>query len=149
MDRFAQILYDLGKEIGIDLYPDPKRICQINFQDQIHIQLQYDEPKERLLIATFLCDVPPGKFREKLLKETLKSNGEYPRFGTFGYSERNNKLTLFEYVYPTHFSSEKLFKILEQFIEKALLWKEAIEKGRALPTLQGPSKGESMFGLKP
>lgn len=150
MDRFSEILYDLGKEIGVDLYPDENRICQLNFQDRLHIQLQYDEPSEKILIACFVCDVPPGKYREKLLKEALKSNALYPRLGTLGYSERNNKLTLFEYVHIPGLKGEKLFETLEAFIAKAVDWKEAVEGGKPLPTVEkkrGPD--ESMFGLKP
>jgi len=134
MDLFAQILYDLGTEIGVDLYPDVNRICQINYHDELHIQLQYDEAKEQILIASFLCDIPPGKYREKLLKEALINNGDYPRIGTLAYSERNNKLTLFEYVPSSNLTGQNLFNILEKFIEKGHLWKDAVENGRPLPS---------------
>lgn len=147
MDRFSQILYDLGKEIGTDLYPDQHRLCQLNWQDQLHIQLQYEEAKDRLLIGTFLCDVPPGKFREKIFREALKSNAEFPRIGTLAYSDRNNKLTFFEYVYPDNLRSDKLFQLLQQFVSKAHQWKEAIEKNRPLPEItEKPIKGDSIFG---
>lgn len=149
MDLFGQILFDLGKEIGVDLYPDVNRICQLNFRDELHIQLQFEEVKEQILIACFLCDVPPGKYREKLLKEALISNSEYPRIGTLAYSERNNKLTLFAYVSTINLTSSALFKTLEQFIDKGLLWKEAVEKGTPLPTPAEKGKGGSIFGLKP
>lgn len=148
MNRFEEILYDLGKEVGVDLYPDQNRICQINYQDTLHLQLQFDESRVRVLIATFICEVPPGKYREKLFKETLKSNGEYPRLGTFGYSEQNNMLTLFEYLPAAGLTGEKLFKTLEQFIEKSLLWQDAVVNGKPLPTIEKPSSGGSMFGLK-
>lgn len=148
MDLFAQILFDLGKEIGVDLYPDSNRICQINYQDELHIQLQHDEAKEQILIASFLCDVPPGKYREQLLRAALLSNGEYPRIGTLAYSERNNKLTLFEMVPTQNLSTDKLYKLLEQFIEKGHNWKEAVEKGKSLPSPQEKGGGSGMFGLK-
>lgn len=149
MDRFAQILYDLGKEIGVDLYPDQKRICQINYQEELHAQIQYDETKEQLLLATFVSDVPPGKYRELLFQETLKYNHLYPRVGTWAYSERNNKLTLFEYVPVAETNTEKLFLLLKAFLEKAMEWKKAIETGSALPTTTGSVIPPSHpFGLK-
>ena len=46
MTRFEQILFDLGKEWEIELYPDQNRVCQLNYKGQLHIQLQYDERKE-------------------------------------------------------------------------------------------------------
>lgn len=149
MDRFGQILYDLGKEIGLDLYPDEHRICQLNYKDLFSIQLHYDEAKEQVLIATFLCEVPAGKFREKLLIASLKSNHAYPRIGTLAYSERNNQLTLFDYVSSKSLKPNELFSRLEPFIDKAKAWKEAVEKGKPLPEEESsaPPKG-SIFGLK-
>lgn len=148
MDLFAQILFDLGKEIGVDLYPDSKRICQLNYEDRLHIQLQYDEVKEEILIASFLCDVPPGKYREQLLQGALLNNGQYPRVGTLAYSERNNKLTLFAGISSKNLSTDALYKFLEEFIEKGLSWKDAVENGKTLPTLQEKDSGSGMFGLK-
>lgn len=153
MDRFSQILYDLSLEVGggVKLFIDEHRVCQLNYDDQLHLQLHYDEAKEQLMIASFICDVPPGKYREKLLKATLIANGEFPRMGTFGYSERNNKLTLFHYVSSEKASGEEVFKTLNAFIEKGLEWKNAVEGGLPLPQVgKGPKEsGDSMFGLKP
>lgn len=149
MDRFETILLELGDEIDVDLVPDQNRICQINYMDELHIQLQYDERKESLLIASFLCEVPPGKYREKLLKEALKSNGEYPRVGTLAYSERNNQLTFFTYVPAPGLKAEALSKILESFIRTASGWKEAVERGKSLPTSEGPSSNSGIFGIRP
>ncbi len=149
MDRFAQILYDLSKELDVDLYPDQNRICQLNYHDELHIQIQYDEPKEQVLLATFVCEVPPGKYREKLLRAGLINNREYPRPGTLSYSEKNNKLTLFEYVFAPNLTGEKLLKVLQAFIEKAKTWKDAVENGRPLPIKPPKGGGKSMFGMKP
>ena len=149
MDRFQQILYDLGKEIDVELYPDQNQICQINYHDQIHLQIIYEEAKERIMLATFICDVPPGKYREKLLKAALIQNGEYPRAGTFAYSERNNKLTLFTYTPAFELTGEKLHKKLDALIELASVWKDAVENGKPLPAPStGSGSGEGMFGLK-
>lgn len=149
MDHFGQLLFDLGKEIGEELYPDRNRICKLNYQGQLHLQLEYIDPKEQLLIAAFLCDVPPGKYRETLLKEALKTNNEYPRIGTLAYSPRNNQLVLFEFLYAPHQTAPKLFHYLEDFLKKALAWKEAVEKGLPLPSPQTGPSGGSIFGLKP
>lgn len=133
MDRFAQLLFDLGQLIGTDLYPDAKRLCQLNFEDQLHIQISYDETKEQLLMASFLCEVPPGKYRETLFKEALKVNNEFPRTGTLSYSPRNNQLSLHEFVYAPQLKPEKLLTILSKFIKKGVAWKEAVEKALPLP----------------
>lgn len=133
MDRFAQILYDLGKEMGVDLYPDQNRICQLNYRSELHIQLKYEENKQQLVISTFLCEIPPGKYREKILRAGLISNQEYPRIGTLSYCERKNQLTLFEVLFAPTLKGGQLLKVLLAFIEKGKNWKEAIERGGSFP----------------
>lgn len=135
MDRFSQILYDLGKELNIDLHVDQNRVCQINYRGTLHFQLEYLEPKEELLLAAFLCDVPPGKYRETLFHHCLVYNGIFPRVGTFGYSQKNNQLTYFTFIAAANLTGEKLSTHLEQFIQSALQWKDAVEGGKPLPTI--------------
>lgn len=150
MDRFAQILYDLGSEMDLDLYPDPNRICQLNYHDELHIQIHFDEIKEEIIIACFLCEIPPGRYREKLLRAALISNNDYPRVGTLSYSEKNNKLTLVEKVYAPNMPSAKLHQIMQDFFDKGKTWKEAVEKGGLLPVQpSNKNSGGSMFGMKP
>ena len=149
MDRFSQILYDLGKEIDLDLYPDENGVCQIKHNEQIEFQILYDEPKERIMLASFVCEVPAGKYREKLLSTALAHNNQYPRVGFFAYSERNNQLTLISYQSAIELTGEKLKEIVDTFLELALQWKEAVETGNPLPTSQSEGESGQMFGLKP
>ncbi len=129
MDRFQQLLYDLSELIEVTLYADQQQKCCININDLIDIQLEYDGSKERVLMASFCCEIPPGKFRENVLKETLKANGIFPRIGTFGYSEQKNKLALFEYVSIENLTPEKFADILAAFIDRVERSKKAIEAG--------------------
>lgn len=148
MEKFPALIYDLSKIWNVDLYAEKGIYCRINYKKEILLQLEYEDAKERILVATFLCDVSPGAYREMLFKAALKSNGSYPRYGTLAYSDRNNKLTLFDYIYAIELSGEKFAQYLEKFIKKAHEWKEAVEKSGPLPvTLDEPKKG-SMFGLK-
>lgn len=147
MDRFAQVLYDLSQVIHVDLAPDKKRVCKLNVEGRLHIQIECEEAKERLLLATFLGEVPAGKFRENVLREALKANSHYPRVGTFSYVERNNQLSLQEYVPLEALSGEKLASILTKFIQLATHWHQALQKG-TVPTIEVPKQGGSMFGLR-
>ena len=148
MDRFAQVLYDLGKVIHVDLSPDKKRICRLNVEGRLHIQIECEEAKERLLLATFVGEVPAGKFRENALKEALKNNSQYPRIGTFAYVERNNQLALQQYVPLEGLTGEKFASILTPFIEMANHWVLALQKG-TVPTIDVSTRGgSSMFGLR-
>jgi hypothetical protein len=132
MDRFQQLLYDLGQIIDLPLYADQNQRCRLNINEDLDIQLEYDSSKERILFASFCCEVPPGKFRENVLKEALKANGVFPRIGSYGFSEQKNKLALFEYISVQHLSSEKFGDLLAQFIDRAQRTKKAVETGNLL-----------------
>ena len=129
MDRFQQLLNELSPLIELPLYAEKERAVRMKFADTLHLQLEEDEPKERLLLASFIHEIPAGKYRENLLKEGLKANAVYPRIGTLAYTERNNQLTLFEYIPTANLTGDKLADILAYFLEKARRWHQAIARG--------------------
>ncbi len=133
MDRFQEILNQLSTIIHVPLYLEKKRAVRFSIDQALHIQLEEEEAKQRILIAAFVAEIPPGKFRENLLREGLKANAIFPRTGTFAYAERNNQLALFDYMYFEYLTGEKFADRLALFIEKALLWRKNLEKG-SLPT---------------
>jgi hypothetical protein len=104
----------------------------------MQVQLQEEDNKDRVLIGAFIGELPPGKFREILLKETLKENNLYPRVGTFAYSPRNNQLVFFTYALLPTLTGDFLADILEIFLDRAFSWKTALETG------QLPSRGASL-----
>ncbi len=129
MDRFQELLNQLSVIIHTPLYLEKTRAVKFSVNETLHIQIEDDEQKERIFLATFVSEIPPGKYRENLLKDALKANGIFPRVGTLAYSARNNQLALFEYLYYYSLTGEKIADVLAPFIEKALLWKQAIERG--------------------
>ncbi|MBI2742517.1 MAG: CesT family type III secretion system chaperone [Chlamydiales bacterium] len=147
MDRFQALLNQISPLIDEPLYADRKRAVRITINETLHVHLEDDEPKDRILIATFISEIPPGRYRENLLKEGLKSNAQFPRVGTFAYSERNNQLCLFEYHSYVNLTGEKVADRLAVFIEKALLWRQAIEGGTLPAGKEVESKANrSVFG---
>lgn len=151
MDRFAELLSDLGRAVNLPLHPDKKRICQLNVNSGLfHIQISDEPGKERILIATFVADVPPGKFRENILRDALKANASFPPLEIFGYSERNNKLALFAHLPYLDLTGEKLSAFLSHFIDKCQAWRTAIDTGAPPPLGTTPKKSDiSIFGLSP
>lgn len=149
MDRFALLMDDLGHILNIPLYSDKKRAVRLNINGILHIQMESEDDRERILIAAFIHDIPPGKYRENTLKEALKSNSRFPRTGTLSYSERNNQLALFEYVPLSELRAEKLADILANIIEKALAWRSAITQG-VLPLAKETEQkvDRSIFNLR-
>lgn len=147
MDRFQAFLNQLSLIVQVPLYADRKRAVRLTIDQSLHMQIEDEEQNNRILIASFLHEIPAGKYRENLLKEGLKANTLYPRIGTFAYCERNNQFCLFDYLSYINLTGEKAADRLACFIEKALNWRQAIAKGM-LPTANEPETkiDHSVFG---
>ena len=149
IDPFQELLQVLGRHLGIPLHPDKRGACKLNIRDLIHIQLEFDPSQERILLACFICELPPGKLRENILRDALKANYPFPEMGAFAYCERNNKLSLFRYVSMPGLTGDKAASILASFSEKAIQWKEAIEKGQTASLVASRNPQNKPFDLKP
>jgi hypothetical protein len=130
---FKEILTQLGIDLDLFLTPENDKICTLKIDDKLIMQLELDESESNILIGTFLCDLPPGKFRENVFINTLKANGQIPLTGTFAFNEPSAKLAFFQYISLESVNLASLKKYLEHFIEKAMKWKEAIESGQSAP----------------
>lgn len=133
MDVFQQIIFDLGTYFNIPLRVDEKKTCKMLFNEKIAIQLQMDLADKELMVVSFVCPLPPGRFRSDVLFEALKANFDIAKPGHFAYTEKGNSLVLFEFLDDTHFSIDKLAPFLEKLYDRALEWKEAIEGGKTPP----------------
>ena len=58
-DRFEELLKELGSEFGISLHPDKRGACKLRVNEAFHVQLECDPAQENLLIACFICEIPP------------------------------------------------------------------------------------------
>lgn len=146
IDQFHELLQGLGQQLGVALHPDKRGACKLNIRNQFQIQIEYEPSYERILMASFICDIPPGKLRENILRDALKANYPFPQLGTLSYCERNNKLTLFLYLSLHGLNPDKLAVLLTHFIEKAKAWKEAAETGQSV-SLPSSAQGAKSFGL--
>ncbi len=129
MEKFASLLHDLGQELDLDLYPDPHGACVLLLDDQKQVHLECDLAQQHLLIISFICEIPAGKFRENTLRDALKANDPYPPNGTLCYFERENQLALFARLDCDMLNGKKLSAFLSAFIEKSKEWRKAVESG--------------------
>lgn len=150
VDRFEEFLKELSIELGIALHPDKRGACKLRINDIFHVQLECDLSQENLWVAAFICEIPPGKLRENILKDALKSNGPFPIHGTLAYSERGNQLALFALLRFSNLSGKTLADFLTSFIEKASSWRVGVETGQtAVLVSSSPIKtSDNIFGLK-
>ncbi len=149
-DRFEEILNELGIECGQPLHPDSHGACKLFINELMHVQIECRQELESLAILTFICEIPPGKFRENVLKTALKSNHFSPEKPYLCYSDKNNQLSLFQYLPMKTLTGKQLMGFLEHFMKKAHEWRQGVQTGD-LASLFSPvqSQGKGMFGLTP
>jgi hypothetical protein len=133
MDRFQQLLWDLGELIELPLHLDKHNACKLLIDEKLPVQIEIDPEKEQLLVAGMIAELPPGRFRENVLKETLKLNATYHPFGIFAFVEKINILVLYKYLLMSDLNGEKLTDFLEIFVDELVSWNSAITSGNALP----------------
>ncbi len=130
MSHFEELLKGLSSLVGSHIRVDSHGKCDLIVNQTLRVQLSLDRIQENLLIASLLGEISAGKFRETILKNTLKSNFPFPRDGVLSYCDKNNQLALFAYLPLQDLSSEKLYEFLKVFIPKADEWRKKILSGQ-------------------
>jgi len=128
MNLFNEKIRELGTLLNTPLHTFKEYFCTLIIQNFFKVHLEYEPNQDRILIASFLCDVPPGHFREEVFLESLKSNSSINSFGSFGFEETQNKLAFFIYI-PALVPTQQLADILAHFIEEGKKWKVAVDTG--------------------
>jgi hypothetical protein len=148
-DPFEELIHKLGEELNVPLGVDRHRACAINIHETLTVQIQLDASQEKLLIASFVADLPPGKFRENVLGEALKTNHlEDPRTAILGYLAMTNKLVLYQRYPFVLLDAKKLAEYVAGFIDYAEIWREAISRGQTSPAPIQPSIKPPPFGMR-
>lgn len=149
MGHFEELLEELGKVFHLKLHVDKHLACSILIPPLI-IQLQPDAGQEKLYLFSKIIELPPGKFRENILKDALKANSALdPRAGVLGYIAATNHLTLHQ-IYPfSILNGERLANFFGAFFEMGESWQKAIASGQSAPTGALPSSKPPPFQIKP
>ena len=147
---FDEIVRELSEEIDTPLEVDVMNALSIQIDDKLLLQMQFDDYKDQLLLALTIGEVPPGKFREKVLLHALKANGIFPNVGSFGYREETNELILCDFIPFEDLSGKKLAEHLGGFIDTAQEWDKALSSGDlgGLLPKSKTNKEENPFNLK-
>jgi Tir chaperone protein (CesT) family len=149
---YEAILKEFSHTLKIEtLEPDENNTCLIRFANGLEVYLEMDKGGENLIIGSELGVIPVGGYRENLFRLALASNNApFPRFGTFAYSNQTESLVLFDILPSKDLRGEQVAEYIAPFVQKAIVWKKAIEKGEipaiSLPGTAGPSSG--MMGLR-
>jgi hypothetical protein len=130
VNQFEALLQELEPFFQCQLTSDQNNSCLIKMKTGIKIQIELDRYGENLLMGIKLGAIPPGRYREMLFKEALKSNHtRIPFRGILGYSKKSSNLILFSLLDIRDVNQEKMITILTALLNKAETWASAISKG--------------------
>lgn len=150
IDRFTELITELGAFLGLPLFVDRHGACTLQVHGKARIQMQMDPSHKNLLIASIAIEVPPGKFRENVLKDALKTNQlPDPRPAIVGYLPMNNHLTLHQSFPLDILDGKRLAAYFGAFMTETESWIEAIQSGKTAPLFFAPENPPPHpFGLR-
>lgn len=144
---YESLLQELGEQLHIPLRPD-RESCVIEYKDGLRVQLELDRQEEFLRIVSDFGEIAPGRYRENLFREALKSNGlPPPHVGVFALSHNSTHLILFDVLPVRNLTGLHIADFLTPFLEKAKVWREAITTGQLPSVSSGRSSRSGIFGL--
>lgn len=152
MKNYSELIADLSDRLNMEIYPDVNNVVNLMIEKRVKIQLESDPVDEFILLGAYVADLPPGKFREHILKNALKANHNVDKHPEIlSYMSRENMLTLhIKLVTPT-LTTDILIEHIKSIVERAKKWQDAIESGRPSPDDEVPDVSDgskrSMFGL--
>lgn len=132
--------------------PNASNTCLIPMGDNLNVQFELDKDEKNLMVGCILGNVPASPYRNKLFEEALRANGmPPPRYGILAYSSRTQNMVLFDYLDLRDLTGHKISEYLVPFLDKAKVWKEAIDSD-TIPSVipqQSSSGGlRNLFGIK-
>lgn len=149
MTPFEELLKELGNKMGLNLKPDMRGSCLLNFAQGLAVQIDLYGDGDQILIGCELEQLPLGAYREKIFLQALRFNGSsgLPQ-GIFAFSKKNSSLVLFQTFPLLSMTGEFLFQFLKHFVTIAAAWKEALHRGEIPVVEETFARGSGMFGLR-
>jgi len=147
LEALKSLLEDLGRMALFPLAamrPNQQGTCAVPLPDGSVVKMELDEREQNFLIVTVVGNVPTGRYRENLFREALKANGKsHPRYGTFAFSSKTEHFLLFESLGLKDLTSAQVAEYFPHFLEKAALWRQAVNFGNVPVKSSAPS----IFGM--
>jgi|GEM_PF-1313807 len=152
-NEFLEVIEGLSRLMNLPLTPEHEKSIVLAVDKKLRVQLELEEQKNRLIVASQIFPLDPGKFRENVLLYALMTNVyPYTLIGTLCFSEKTGSLVLYHYFDMEKVSPDVLHDFLPRFVEKAMEWQEALENSNPAPAQvvqRGKKHGISPFGIRP
>lgn len=152
MSTYKNLIAELSLRLKKQIYPNLNNIVVLLIENRVKIHIETDSLGEIVIIGAFITELPPGKFREHILKDALKANYNVKNCpGILSYMGKENILTLHSTFALEALTIETLIQCLKHLTKRARLWQDAIEEGKSspyedIPTGSRQSK-KSIFGF--
>ena len=152
MTLYSELIEQLSDRLNTEIFPSPNNVVNLLIEQSIRVQIEPDDLDEFIVIGAMIEELPPGKFREHILKDALKANylaDKNP--GILSYMYKNNLLMLHKKLPMGSLKVEDLINHIKGLVERAKKWKDAINEGYSCPTDEIPkpneSQNKSIFGF--
>lgn len=144
MTKYNDLIFDLSNRLNRKLKPDKNNCVTLLIEQKVTVQIETDRNEEFLIIGAFIAELPPGKFREHILRDALKANSLYKNTSqVLSYMKNENHLIIHKKMLLEAISSDNLFKEIKNISSRAKKWLESLDNGRSCPDDEMPAKTTS------
>lgn len=127
MKRLDDLIEEFSNYLERDFSVDQKGLCTFSIDGQVKLTIEMKE--EEVVVSAPIGEVPPGPYREKVLREALIANRLESRVGILCFDPKEHMLALFDRFPIELMTAEKLEKMLGQMTEVVKFWKDALRSG--------------------
>ena len=144
MSTFANLIEDLSRRLNRNLTPNKDGCVTLLIKEKITIQIEMDRDEDFLIIGAYIEELPPGKFREHILRDGLKANFFFKNNSqVLSYMKKENQLIVHQKMHIETTSPEDFFNDVQSLYERASKWFDSLDSGRSCPDDEVISKGDS------
>ena len=144
-----QLISNFGKMLTLpDLkFDETSNSCILLFDDDLVLNVEYDEEGERLVFSIFLCTIPEENC-EALLRTLLSANlyWSQTRGATLSLEQATNGIILAYARNVLEMDGTMLETIVENLLNQAEIWRKRIKAFENKPQAEFTAPGNAVFG---
>ena len=143
---FERVIDELALEMGLPLAVDALGAVTFLIQSKLRVTIEPDRHEDFIILESSLGIIPPGAYRETVLKEALIYNNHvFPNGPAIGYIPQQAQLILFDKPSLIEFKAKEFAAMLTQFMNVALFWKEGLDSGKSQFVVRRKEKSSNII----
>jgi hypothetical protein len=153
MVDFDELIEGLAEALNAPIHPDINSVVTMLVEGKVKVQLEPDKKGDFFLIGAYIGELPPGKFREHILKDALKINFNAGKnLGILSYMGKHNSLMLHRKIHLESLTVDELIKHIKHITVRAKKWQDAMDIGHTspddeIPKITDTPGNNKMFGM--